>query len=68
MKKFSISSKKLLLWNKKTILCGDMQNADSDRQIKLKLIKIEIAKLSNCLALNKDSKKLMKLKTSIAED
>lgn len=51
VKKFSLSDKKLLMWNKRTILQGNIGQIGSRPEVRVNKILLEIAKLTDCLAV-----------------
>ena len=62
-KRFILSDKKLILWNKKTIMFGDVQREriQSEKKVQVKKILLEIANLRDCLGVKKQEKKMQKL-------
>ena len=61
VKQFSLSDTKLLMWNHKSILQGNIDKIATKKKVSMKKILLEIAQLSDCLSVNRDKKKLSKL-------
>ena len=61
VKQFSLSDTKLLMWNHKSILQGNIDKIAAKKKVSMKKILLEIAQLSDCLSVNRDKKKLSKL-------
>ena len=49
------------MWNKKSILQGNIDKMATKKKITVKKILLEIAELSDCLSVHRDKKKLSKL-------
>ena len=61
-KKFMISNKKILLWNKKTILAGSIDDQIvTSSSLKVNKILLEVAKLSDCLSVDRKRRKRAKV-------
>ena len=61
VKQFSLSDTKLLMWNKKSILQGNIDKIATKKKVIMTKILLEIAQLSDCLSVKRDKKKLSKM-------
>ena len=61
VKRFSLSDNKLLMWNKKTILQGNVGQVSEKGEAFVEKILLEIAQLTDCLSVHRQEKKLRKM-------